>query len=77
MVMRILATAVLFVVWFLVINIAWSEIFTIQSGYKLAGLAGISGDENVYNFIADISLAVSTIGACFFTFLSISLLRKK
>ena len=69
MVVKILAAIVLFVVWFFIINVVWAEIFTIQIGYQLANVFGVSGDENIYNLIADISLIVSTIGACISTLL--------
>lgn len=76
MVIKILAATVLLVVWFFVISIVWAEIFTIQRGYQLANILGVSGEESIYDFIADISLVVATIGACIFTFLSMKLLPK-
>lgn len=74
---KILIAVVLWVVYFFVINIAWAEIFTIQRGYQIAGMLGISGDEKVYNLIADLSLIISIIGACILTFLSLKLLIKR
>lgn len=77
MVSKILVAAVLIVVWFFIINIVWAEIFTIQRGYQLADILGVSGDEDVYNLIADISLVVGSAGACLFTFLSMKFLSNK
>lgn len=74
---KILLAVVLWVIYFFVINIAWAEIFTIQRGYQIADMLGISGDENVYNLIADLSLVISTIGSGIFTFLSFKLLIKR
>ncbi|WP_279050201.1 hypothetical protein [Cedecea davisae] len=76
---KILLSVVLWVIYFFVINISWAEILTVQRGYQIAGMLGISGDENVYNFIADLSLLISIIGSCILTFVSIILLiqRKK
>ena len=74
---KILIATVLYVVYFLVIIIVWAEIFTIPRGYQIAGILGISGDEDVYNFIADLSIIISAIGSCILTFLSFRLLFKK
>lgn len=74
---RILIAVVLWVVYFFVINIAWAEIFTIQRGYQIADMLGVSGDENIYTFIADLSLIISIIGSCILTFLSLKLLIQR
>ena len=77
MVVKILAAVVLFVIWFYLINIVWAEILTIQRGYQLANVLGVSGDENIYDLIADISLIVSTIGACISTLLCMKFFPSK